>query len=79
MSTDIIRCESLLGDAEKAELDAFCGHHKGVHALSELSSFLLSRFGFVLECDPDVVAGYAFDSSNLPGSAQALSRPVTSC
>ena len=77
MSTDIIRCDSLLGDDEKAELDAFCGSHKGIHTLPELSSFLLSRFGLVLECDPDVVAGYAFDSSNLPGSAQALSRPVT--
>lgn len=77
MSTDIVRCESLLSDADKAELDAFCRSHQGIQALPGLSVFLRARFGVAMECDPDVVAGFAVDSSNLPGVAQAVSRPAT--
>ncbi|MEI6168289.1 MAG: FAD-binding oxidoreductase [bacterium] len=77
MSTDIIRCESLLTEAEKAELDSFCRGHQGVSMLPELAPFLHNRFGVAMECDPDVVAGFALDSSNLPGVAQAVSRPAT--
>ena len=76
MSTDIIKCEPLLTDVETAALDAFCRDHAGVGALPELAAFLRDRFGVALECDPDIVAGFANDSSNLPGSAQAVSRPA---
>ncbi len=76
MSTDIIKCEPLLTDAETSALDAFCRDHAGIGALPALAAFLRDRFGVVLECDPDIVAGFANDSSNLPGSAQAVSRPA---
>ncbi len=77
MSTDAIRCESVLRADEKAELDSFCRIHQGVKFLPELAAFLGTRFDVAIECDPDVVAGYVSDSSHLPGSAQALSRPST--
>ena len=75
MSTDIILPEPLLDAAEAAALDAFCGANTGVGALPALAVFLSGRFGVTLECDPDIVAGFATDSSNLPGFAQALARP----
>lgn len=77
MSTASLPCEPLLSAPEKADLDAFCRQHPGVGALPALAEFLGARFGVALELDPDVVAGYVTDSSNLPGAAQALSRPVT--
>ncbi|MEI7436222.1 MAG: FAD-binding oxidoreductase [bacterium] len=43
--------------------------------LPELAAFLRDRFGVTLECDPDIIAGFACDSSNLPGMAQAVARP----
>jgi len=75
MSTDTILAEPLLDAAEEAALDVFCGANSGSGALPALAAFLARRFGVTLECDPDIVAGFATDSSNLPGSAQALSRP----
>jgi D-lactate dehydrogenase (cytochrome) len=75
MSTDTIRCERLLTDAEVSLLDAFCRAHAGLIALPLLASFLRDRFGVALECDADIVAGFTADSSNLPGAAQAVCRP----
>jgi D-lactate dehydrogenase (cytochrome) len=77
MSTPIIRCESLLTAAESAGLDEFCRAHAGIDALPALAVFLRDRLGVTLECDPDIVAGFVADSSNLPGSAQAVSRPAS--
>lgn len=73
----MIRCESLLSDAEKADVESFCLNHQGIPALPELAVFLRDRFGVSVECDPDVVAGFAADSSTLPGTAQAVCRPAT--
>lgn len=75
MRKDIIRCEPLLTDAEISVLDAFCRDHRGSGALPSLADFVRDRFGAALECDPDIVAGFVRDSSNLPGMAQAVSRP----
>jgi D-lactate dehydrogenase (cytochrome) len=77
MSTETIRCESLLTVGEREDLDAYCLLHPGIEALPALAGFLRSRFGVAIECDPGVVAGFATDSSNLPGNAQAVSRPAT--
>ncbi len=75
MSTDIIQCERLLAEVEISDLDGFCRDHAGSAALPALAAFLLDRFSVALECDPDIVAGFAGDSSNLPGAAQAVARP----
>lgn len=77
MSTDIIPTEPLLDAAEEAALDAFCAANQGLGSLPALAVFLVKRFGVALECDPDIVAGFAADGSNLPGSAQAVGRPVS--
>ncbi len=61
-------------DAHEA-LDAFCASHSGVESLEALAGFLQERYGVELSLDPDVVAGFAEDSSHLPGAAQALARP----
>ena len=79
MSTDRIPADSLLGAAEEKALDAFCAANAGPGAVPALAAFLGERFGVALECDPDIVAGFVVDSSNLPGSAQALGRPASPC
>lgn len=47
----------------------------GCREVPSLVSFLSEQFGVRLDTDPDIIAGYARDSSNLPASAQALARP----
>ena len=78
MSTDIIRADPLLEPADEAALDVFCGAKNRRDDLPAVAAFLSERLGVTLECDPDIVAGFATDSSNLPGNALALGRPVSS-
>lgn len=77
MATDTIPCEDLLTQSERGVLTQFGATHQGVTALPELAALLRSRFDIVLECDADIVAGFAADSSHLSGSAQAVCRPVS--
>jgi len=77
MSTQIITSEHVLTSDEVAALDAFCSSRSGIENLKEHSAFLQERFDVELTLDPDVVAGFSTDSSNLPGRAEALARPVS--
>ncbi len=43
--------------------------------LKHLATFLAAEFGLKVSLDQDIVAGFATDSSNLPGHADALCRP----
>ncbi|MFA7308154.1 MAG: FAD-binding oxidoreductase [Hyphomicrobium sp.] len=74
-STHILDLEFVLKEAEYKAIDAFCAKHKGIESLSDLAAFLKDRFALELTLDPDIVGGFAVDSSNLPGAAQALCRP----
>ena len=75
MPTNQLKLESLFTPAETAELEAFGHRHVGQKAIVPLSGFLKERFGIVLETDPDIVAGFTTDSSNLKGAAEGLGRP----
>lgn len=75
MSTHRIQLQDVLTDQERAAIDAFAAAHRGSGALSAAAQFLRERFGAELVLDPDIVAGFAKDSSNLPGRAEALCRP----
>ena len=77
MATDIIPCEDLLTQSERDALSQFGATHRGGGALPELAALLRSRFDIALECDADIVSGFAADSSHLPGTAQAVCRPVS--
>ena len=73
--THILCLEPVLEGSEVEAIDAFCAGHKGIDHLTELADFLRAQFSLELSMDPDIVAGFAEDSSNLPGAAQGLSRP----
>ncbi len=75
MSTDCIVIEDILSPAEYAALDEAGARHSGQAGLHGLAAVLRERFGVELSCDPDIVLGYASDSSNLPGQARAVARP----
>ena len=75
MSTDRIPVEDVLLAAEYAALDEAGGRHRGEGGLPALADWLAAQFGVEMSRDPDIVLGYAADSSNLPGRAQAVSRP----
>lgn len=77
MSDHRLKLESLLTAAETASLDAFAREHSGPAAVPALTAFLKQRFGASLETDPDIVTGFAKDSSNLPGQAEGLFRPAS--
>lgn len=66
---------AILDAEEYRALDAFGVAHPGGEALPALAVFLRERFGCELILDRDIVAGFATDSSNLPGVAEALARP----
>jgi D-lactate dehydrogenase (cytochrome) len=66
---------AILDADECRALDAFGAAHRGPEALPALAVFLRERFGCELNLDRDIVSGFAKDSSNLPGLAEALARP----
>jgi S-formylglutathione hydrolase FrmB len=77
MSTNIIISGQLLDNEERAAIDSFCAAHSGSVNLPGISLFLQERFGASLILEPDVIAGFSTDSSNLPGRADALARPAS--
>lgn len=77
MPTDHVTLIPVLAPAEYAALDAFALQHRGPAALPAWSRFLKDRFAVDLVLDPDIVAGFITDSSNLPGRAEALARPAS--
>ena len=72
----IVRLEKVLSEAEYRSIDNFCRQHRSAERLPEIAAFLEQEFGLKLALDPDIVSGYASDSSNLPAQAQALARPT---
>ena len=75
MSTHLINSQAVLRPEEYRALDECGAAHRGIAALPALAALLQERFGCALTLDPDIVAGFARDSSNLPGAAEALCRP----
>ncbi len=60
-----------------ARIDTFTTTQPNPVPLPALASFLKDAFGLELSLDPDIVAGYLKDSSNLPARAEGLARPDT--
>ena len=75
MSCASITVEKVLSPREYEFIDEFCGQRQGIENLPEIAAFLHQNFGVALTLDPDIVSGYAADSSNLPARAEALARP----
>ena len=75
MSTNILPLNKILSDLEYQEIDDFCGRRQGLAGLPEIAAFLLEKFSLKLILDPEIIAGFADDSSNLPAHAEALCRP----
>lgn len=75
MATDRITATEVLTAPEIDKLEACLGSRRGIDALPGLAPILVSEFGCAFEFDADIVRGFASDSSNLPGRAQALARP----
>jgi len=77
MSSYRVPLEEILSSEEYRAIDAFCEGRRGPDALVDIARFLGSSFGVSIDLDQDIVAGYATDSSNLPGYASALARPAS--
>ena len=75
MSTNTIQLTKILSDLEYQEIDDFCSANQGLENLPEIAGFLQDKFSLKLVLDPEIVAGFATDSSNLPAHAEALCRP----
>ncbi len=75
MTTATITTKEILLPEEYQFIDNFCQSHQPVEMI-KLATFLADRFGLNVSLDPDIVAGFATDSSNLPGHADALCRPA---
>jgi D-lactate dehydrogenase (cytochrome) len=77
MSTAYIIPQNLLSGEQRKILDTFCGSFLGTENLPKLAELLRREFGIEMVLDSDVIAGFATDSSNLPGRADAIVRPQT--
>jgi D-lactate dehydrogenase (cytochrome) len=78
MPSNVISTSSLISPAELSEIDSFATAQRGeTDRLQALSGFLKNKFNIELNLDPEIIAGFAADSSNLPGAAEALARPVS--
>lgn len=75
MPTNHIPLQQVLTAAEYAAIDRFGSAHPGVENLARMAGFLQHHFGLEVATDPEVIAGFAIDGSNLPGDAQGLVRP----
>ncbi len=77
MATNRIPLQAVLSPSESETIDKFCSANRGIESLPRLAGFLEENFGLDISLDPDVVVGFASDSSNLPGEAQGLCRPAS--
>lgn len=75
MSTGVIQLIDVLVPEEITLIDDFCVINRESGSLPALSGFLSESFDLELVLDPDIVGGFALDSSNLFGHADALCRP----
>ena len=75
MSSKTIHLTKVLSDPEYQKIDDFCSTHQGIDKLPEIAAFLKEKFSLKLILDPEIISGFASDSSNLPAQAEALCRP----
>jgi len=75
MRRHIICPQAVLPGGQYQLIDDFCSRHAGVERLPLIADFLQREFSLPLVLDPQIVAGFASDSSNLPARADALCRP----
>ncbi len=75
MSTHRIVLEEIIPRERYGDIDRVCGRSRGVQNLPAIAAFLQESSLARIDLDRDIVEGYIADSSNLPGSAQALARP----
>ena len=75
MSHHMISPQAVLADREYHRIDDFCGRNCGIEHLALIADFLQREFSLSLVLDPQIVEGFASDSSNLPARADALCRP----
>jgi D-lactate dehydrogenase (cytochrome) len=75
MATHRIALEPALESGAYAALDQFAASGSASQSLAGLAAFLAERFSVRLSLDPEVIAGFARDASNLPGRAEGLCRP----
>jgi len=69
-----LKLEELLTAENVTALDDSGRNNQG--KIGVLAVLLKQEFGLVLETDPDIVAGFAVDSSNLKGTASGVARPA---
>ncbi|MFH1476162.1 MAG: FAD-binding oxidoreductase [Verrucomicrobiota bacterium] len=75
MPTHHVPLIRVLKPDEYERIDRFCKEHAGIAALPAIADLLRADFTTELVLDPDIIKGFAADSSNLPGHADALGRP----
>ncbi len=75
MNSHIICPQAVLAGAEYQLIDDFCSRHPGIEHIALIADFLQREFSLPLVLDPQIVEGFASDSSNLPARADALCRP----
>jgi D-lactate dehydrogenase (cytochrome) len=76
-STNQLTLRDVLGAEEYRAIDAFCRQYPYPAGLDAVSRFTSEQFNTELVTDPDIVAGFVTDSSNLPGRAEAVARPAS--
>ncbi len=76
MPTHRLPLQPVLSAEEYAALDRFGAAHPGTANLAAIAGFLREHCNLELSTDPEIIAGFAVDSSHLPGTAQGLARPA---
>ena len=75
MATHTIELESILTESEISGLDKAGASWTADENVDAFKKHLSDNFALDLATDPDIVSGYAQDSSNLPGKAIGVARP----
>jgi len=74
MATCTIPLKEVLLPEEYHLIDDYASTDHSIK-LKDLATFLTDKFSLKISLDQDIVTGFATDSSNLPGHADALCRP----
>lgn len=76
MSKSVVELTGILKPEEYAGIDEFSKKHNTENSLEKIAEYLHEKFEVDINTDPDIVKGYATDSSNLPGNAVGICRPA---
>ncbi len=76
MSSNRVPLDEILSPDECRIIDTYSSMDQSEDVLTGIAEFIRMNFSVKIDIDPDIIGSYKTDSSNLPGNASVLARPL---